>query len=685
MPAVGGATLTGRLAALWRSWTAVWAKYLGSWTEADFVYVFESGDWRLIWATSTATPQSPLAVLDISNSVDVLWDRPDPEAVQVYEVRRSDGSLVGTVTADGSASYSLLDTAPLGGSNAYTIVATAPGLPSSQAVTNAVDVDLSPASATVTFDSDPAPDRSATIAWTGEEPGTTSVSVYRPNSSLVATVAAGVGTVTDLSPRAEVDDGRYLVVAANGSGPAGSVETNAVDIALVPPSASLSSVGPIDYTAGVTIDWSSAVGEHTGFRVSHTRSCDGLSYDINAPVAEGASSTVFGPTSNNAGGESEIVVRSQINARESAPAAAGTVAWNPGPPSSVAAVPTGTLGRLTLSWAAPSYGCVSGYEVEYDDGGWTGSSDDTSPSSHTFSGSSGSRSMRVRSLGAGGGVSAWVTVSATPTWDLTPPALPTVTSLKPESSYGRLVYRFTTASSDNHQYRYRRRTNNGAWTTGSWTNVGNSQSVAIVLGTFSSGNDVDVEVQVRDVWLNTSAWSSSWRYKLKPATQDILVSDLNHYREGDWNYAGNGYAYQGYFSSSSSQYYGIILFASSIPAACDADGTVGGKINVTSMQLRGLRRTFPGGGDPGIGNFEVSIYLGTTAKASATGSYGAGDISNVVNFGKVNNQGQLYYFTLSTAQRNAMRDGDRSMGLERQSTEYLAVAACDRMRITSLG
>lgn len=679
MPAVGGSTLRGRLNGSWRNWTALRGKTGGVWKDAKYAFVFRNGEWFLIWATSASLAINESATVETDNTITIAWEADDPEAVQSYTVKRADGSVVATVPAGGSP-YSVTDSTPLPGSNAYTITSSVADLPDGNVTTGAVGIDLSVDSVSVVFDSDPAPNRSAVVTWTGEKPNTSAFQVYGPTGAWIGTVSAGTLTFTHNNPPANISGGVYTVEAIDyASQGHGSVDSNSVTIAVAPPSASVSDTGPIDVAAGVDIDWSAVVGEHTGFQVSALRSCGSVTTTVTA--AEDAVTTSIVPAAASAGGTTTFSVRSMINGALSAPTVAGVVAWNPNVPTAVSAVADGTVGRLKLSWGAPTNGCVVGYEVQADDGGWIDAGTDTiSPDYYTWSGTSGTRSMRIRSLGANGGVSAWVTVTATPTWDVTPPGNVNITSFKPESSYGRLVVRFTTSSSDNYQYLVQRSINDGAWTnvTG-WTNTGNSQAKSHVVVTGSSGNKYEVRVLVRDVFLNQGTGGAVY-YTLKPATQTIASTGINHYRQGQWNYSGNGYAYQGYYSTSSYQYYGFLFFGNNlIQNACNASSSFGGKISVQSMKVRGLERA------PGIGNYQVACYLGTHAKSSASGSVSTSTIGNVSNMGTIDNQGQSADFTLTAAQRNALRDSADGLGLEYFGTTYMALDNCDDIQIVSLG
>jgi len=147
--------------------------------------------------------------------------------------------------------------------------------------------------------------------------------------------------------------------------------------------------------------------------------------------------------------------------------------------------------------------------------------------------------MRVRSISAGG-TSAWVVKGpVTPINDTTPPATPVITSFKPESSYGRMVVRFTTTNvPDFGAYRIDYNVNGGAYTNGSWVNANPNQAVGVALArTYAAGETAGVRVYYRDDTLNVSA-SDSATYALVASPKIIDATDSATWRGSAWRTDG---------------------------------------------------------------------------------------------------------------------------------------------------
>ena len=342
----------------------------------------------------------------------------------------------------------------------------------------------------------------------------------------------------------------------------------------------------------------------------------------------------------------------------------------PTAPTSVSASKTNAQGELALVWGPPASGTTVAYEVEALEGvEWVAVPIDPDgfSASFTFSGTSGSRSMRVRGIGLGGTTGQWATASAVPVWDVTAPALPTITGWKPESSYGRLVVRFTTSASDNDQYLVETQTNSGSWVVRrNWTDVGNSQAVAFAAITGTANNTYRVRLRVRDALGNTSAYTGSKWYKLRPAVQDILPVSSGHWRSGTFgaNTSNPSRPYQGYFSDPAFDYVGLAYYGTRWRDACNAQGSFGGKVTVTSMSVV-LQRE--GGGVNLAQNVNVSTHVLTTNPGFANGGRPATfNTSAITQLA----YGQASEPNLTTAQRNSLRDG-LSFGLAVSGQPYM--------------
>ena len=657
----------GRVASVWREWATPWVHRSGSWVNPELVWVYSAGSWRIVWA-ETATPAvNPLAVLQGDDTVDITWDAPagstaDPEVATSYNVRRFDNSLVGSVSAAGG-SYSVTDSTPFAGTHAYTIFSLIDGVQSTSINTNTVTVAPAPTGIVAVRDGS-GPSSIIDLVW-NDSPGAATYNVYRPDSTFIGSTAGLAFQDTDPQPGV----GGYIVLAlALGGSVGGSGVSNVLTLAGPPTSLTASAPASGD---DVTLAWSLAlVGDHDQIQV--VRGGVSLAY-LSAPS--------FGYVDTNA--REGTVESYQVRA---------LIAGNPGPysntatssipanvPTVVTAVPTATLGQLSLTWGNPA-GSYTGYQVQRDDGGWADVGDNTSPALYTWAAGSGTRSMRVRTL-SDGGASAYVTVSATPTWDNTPPAVPTITGWKPEASYGRMVLRFTTSSSDNFQYRITILTN-GFPSYGAWTSVGNSASVSFVAGTFAEGQIASCNVEVRDQYYNTSAGVGG-DYTIKPYQQNVFANSSGNFRQGAWNsYTGDSRPYQGYFSNPSFIYTGLYFFATNaIYNAIQATSTFGGTVTVQSMTALVARV-------PGIGNSIQTVYMGTSATVSASGTP---SVQNIVAYPNLSTS-STYQPAFNAAAIAAFSNGTaKSVGFYVNSTAYSAFYMPSEnvfagfVQITSLG
>lgn len=646
MPLFPPNTAYGRLGGSWRTWDTPWIHRSGSWEQAKRVWVYSAGSWRIVWTATTTDALNPVATIN-GTGVDITWDAPagdltDPEVVENYSVRRSDGSLVGSVAAVGG-SYQINDPLPLVGTHAYTIESEILGVVYSSVVTNTVTLGVVSGTPVATT-SNVGIDTDVTVVY-GTAPGAVAYNIYDVNGTFVGQPVPVDHTVfTDSDPNAGV--GGYSVEAVMANGDTGPLnESNSLTLAQAP--TSLQPVGGDGF-----YDWSLAsAGDH-----------DDVQALVNGVVVEtmpaGTTGRFFdGELQDNAGTVIAITVRTRISGNNGplsnqvdAPSVAEV-------PISVTAAATGTLGQLKLTWGNPA-GSRTGYRVQADDGGWFEVGDNTSPSYYTWAASTGSRSMRVRTT-SDGGPSAYVTASATPLWDNSPPALPTITSFKPESSYGRMVIRFTTSSSDNNQYEVNWRINGGGWNFGNiWNSVGNSQAVSQVLTTTPNdpgGYLLETRVRVRDQYQNTSGWTSTWNYTTEESPIIVAPNSSGHWRSGTYgqNTSNPTRVYQGYFSNPSYNYYGYFYYGTQIADRCNAIGTVGGDKTVTNMRNYLIRE---GGGN----NVADCVYVGTHTMTTNPGfvNGAVAPLSSVSCIGTLT-YGQGAWMTLPSTARSALVNGSQ--------------------------
>jgi hypothetical protein len=207
----------------------------------------------------------------------------------------------------------------------------------------------------------------------------------------------------------------------------------------------------------VQLQWSDAsVGFHDGFTV-----------DAGSPISIPAGTTSYTHTSPTAGAVNSYKVKANIGSLSSAWTSSQSVSIEANVPTSVAIAATTTIGELKLTFAAPSSGSVTGYQVQANNGSWVAASSNSSGATYKFTGS-GSKSMRVLAKSAGGN-SAYVTKSATPLWTAKP-NVPKSVSVAATSTVGQLKLTWSAPSADSTHsaattYQVQTSTNNSSWTT----------------------------------------------------------------------------------------------------------------------------------------------------------------------------------------------------------------------------
>jgi hypothetical protein len=586
----------GRVGGVWRS-TADWhVTRSGVKVVPLDVWVRHGGVWKLLFTDSPAFNGGVTAALNGNGSVQVSWSATTgAERASSYTVKRSDGSIVATVTAlmVAGQAYSIADSAPLAGTAQTWTVTPNIGVTVGAPVTsNTLSIAAAPGSVTAT------PSGTSTItvavAWAASL-GAVSYTVYRPDGSTVGTVAAPTVTLVDSAPTPGTAGYSVKANALGGAqGPAGT--SAALTIAQAP---TLSSVTFVSGQS-VQVTWTAgSVGQRTGFGIYR----NGVQI---ATVATGV--LTYTDTAGLIGESTPYYVRALINAIPGGQSATANGNVPANVPTSVTATPTGLIGQLQLSWGFPT-GYWSGFEWQYlsDPGGvWTTPMDSmVPPVSYTWAPGAGSRSLRVRSLSPGGS-SAWVTVSATPAWDATPPANVTNTSWQPEASYGRMVIRFNTPNDDIAAFRIYYQIDSGSpvlWT--DW--VGCSPNTAYAYNTVngSAGQRMWSRVDVRDGFGNVRV--GDWiYYDLATSPIPVLPSGVGHWRNGAYgqNSGDPNRPFQGYFTDPALTYIGMFWYGTALTDACNASASLGGKKPITGMSLI-LNRI--GGGN----NVQDCCYVGS--------------------------------------------------------------------------
>jgi len=600
-----------------------------------------------------ATPTN----VGVDTNIGLVWDASPGGAT--YNVYQPDGSLIGN-----TAGLSFTDTNPQPTTDGYLVQAlTLGGGNIGTGTSNLLTLAQAPTSLTAGA---PTSGDNVALAWSVASVGDhDQIQVVRGGSSLVY-LAAGSTSYTDTNAReGTVESYQVRAVISDNPGPYSNTATSSIP-ASVPPSVTAVATS----TKGqLRLTWGTPAGSFTGYEIQYLSDPGGVwtawltLYGGNGPVIR---------TWSAGSGSRSLRIRTLATTGNSAyvtVSATPTWLYPPNVPASVSIAPTATLGQLTLSWATPSgadpYDLPSNYVVGVSENGtsWVDGvvSSATLAETTTFAGTGGVRYMRVASRNSAGD-SAFVTKSATPLWDNTPPAVPTITSWKPEASYGRMVLRFTTSSSDNYQYRTQILTN-GFPSYGAWTSVGNSESVTYVAGTFADGQTLSGLVEVRDQYNNTSTLVGG-DYTLKPAVQNIFATSSGNFRQGSWNaYTGNSRPYQGYFSNPSFIYTGCYFFATNaIYNAIQATSYLGGTVTVTGMTGLVARAS-------GVGNSVQTVYMGTSATASASGTP---SVQNIVAYSNLSTSA-TYTPAFNAGAVTAFSNGTaKSVGFYVNSTAYSA-------------
>lgn len=373
-----------------------------------------------------------------------------------------------------------------------------------------------------------------TITWTpAAVEAADTYTVKRADGSVAGSVGVGVNTLVDSSPRPL--NGTYTVTASLGTVNAAPFATNSLTLAAAPASMSATfNAG----TGNVDVVWTHpAYGAPHNYQVRR----DGVAFTPNLS----GTSVSFTDTTPPRGAQPVYLVYPMLS---------GFLASNASDVENVPAmVPTSValtvpspppVQRVVLTWAAPASGVWTGFEVQKNVGGagWVahatvGSAVFTS----TLDGVSTSVQMRVRAL-ALGGASSYVTVGpVTPIVDVTPPANATITSWKPESSYGRMVVR-ATMPADADLADYMVEVNNGSgWTTAvAWTATTPGATIATNVLTASAGQTVQVRISVRDAIPNAQTGSGVSYGPLVASPIVVDATEGRTYRGGAWRTVGSG-------------------------------------------------------------------------------------------------------------------------------------------------
>lgn len=256
--------------------------------------------------------------------------------------------------------------------------------------------------------------------------------VKRADGSTVGTVAGSVGALVDTAPRALT--GAYTITSTLVGMTSTPKATNSIDLREAP-----GSVVAAVLESSVVLGWAHPViGQPpSGYRIERAGSTV-------ATVAR--STTTWTDTNPLVGAVATYTVTPLWASSTTAASGSDTESVPAAPPTGVTLAAVGSL-NLRLSWAHPG-GSRTGYEVERYASSWAAHATPGSATTSSDWATSDPGSMRVRTLSAGG-PSYWVEVGPVTPIAGTAPGLATITSWKPEASYGRYVVRATMPANAN--------------------------------------------------------------------------------------------------------------------------------------------------------------------------------------------------------------------------------------------
>jgi hypothetical protein len=616
----------------WKSWKKPSAYVDGSWKDGKEAWVFKDGAWVHVWSSVAAGtfPKAPVATVSnegVDSNVKVAWDTvPQATSYHVYNV---DGTAV--TGTGGTTAKVFTDTNPQDGKAGYKVKANLPGdYGSTEATSNSLTLAQAPSSLTAAA---PTSGDDVALSWSVAGCGHhDQLQVVRGGSSL-AYLARGTTSYKDTNAReGTVESYKVRAIISGNHGPYSNTATSSVKA--LPPT-SVTAVATT--TKGqVKLSWGHPAGSRTGYEVQANNGSWVNVSDTTSPsyyTFTGSGSKSMRVRTLSAGGASAYVT------------ASATPVWlyAPNVPNSVSVAATSTVGQLKLSWSAPTndstHDAPTSYQVQTstNNSSWTTvSGNKTSPYTHSFGSSgTGARYMRVRATN-GAGSSSYVSKSGTPVWDVTPPALPVITSYKPESSWGRMVIRFTINDASTTAYRvWRDDPDLGApnWNSG-WVNAGKGNHYVVVGAPYDGRPHTynGAYVQVRDTHGNATNYRScSADYKLVASPIVHRAKTAGHTRNGMYDSVSSlaNQPAQGYYSAGN-EYSGLWYYGTNVVYnSMKTQGTHCGPHREATTWNVGIWRENSSHGTAS----EAPIYLGLHNKGEKPAPYASTDGAvHVVHF-----------------------------------------------------
>lgn len=152
---------------------------------------------KLVWSRAAGVPAAPLTQTYNGGTgfVTVGWVAPNPTKQDSFDVKRPDGSLVGSVSA---AATSIVDSAPLPLNGAYTVTARLAGLSGTPTATPTLNLAAAPGALTATFQDNRPASVKVHLVWSAPAYGNPHQYQIWRNGALYTTVAGTATTYDDL-------------------------------------------------------------------------------------------------------------------------------------------------------------------------------------------------------------------------------------------------------------------------------------------------------------------------------------------------------------------------------------------------------------------------------------------------------------------------------------------------------
>ncbi len=226
---------------------------------------------QLVWIAAPAAPTGVSAAYQNNGTVVITWMLPSVPDVETYEVKRPNGTIVGTVSATTST---ITDTSPQAVSGSYSVRGYLNGEYSAPAYSNSLNITTGPTSLAGSYSTSTL---KTTLTWAAPALGTPTSYEVRRNGTLIGTVPGSTLSYVD----AGVYPGElhtYSVTAKVNAASAGSAEVQVAvaaractDPYLVAPSFYYPQRRAGTYTTNVLgfyFDWiHPPAGSFTGFEV----------------------------------------------------------------------------------------------------------------------------------------------------------------------------------------------------------------------------------------------------------------------------------------------------------------------------------------------------------------------------------------------------------------------------------